>query len=471
MTKQIPYYHSSVDWKELLRKHPPPPLYGATIGRMSEGELREHQEVLLRERVAEAWRIDFFSRRWREHGLEPGDINSLDDLEKLPIYNSDDLKASIAERPPFGAHQPIGPEDLGTLPLKLQTSGGTTGMPRVALFDPIAWEVQAIQGARALWMQGARPGDVAQIPLTCALGNAPWLFYKACHDWMGMVPITTGSGVVTPTERQLEYALAYGTNVWMSGIEYLARIIEVAGTIGFDLQSLKTKLLHAGLGNDAAGERRRFVEEAFGAPCYDYYGTHEVGTITAECEAKDNHHIFEDTVVLETVDVDSRKVLPDGKPGSLIATSLHRSFPPIIRYDLRDLLALYPRQQCACGMTTRKASHFIARADEMVKVRGQNVFPRAVEGVLSNIPESNGQYLCVAYGKGEGPIRSTEMTVRIERANTSVDGGRMQSDVANVLKRSLGVRVDVEIVDPGTLSELTGYGESEGKVKRLLDLR
>jgi phenylacetate-coenzyme A ligase PaaK-like adenylate-forming protein len=174
-------------------------------------------------------------------------------------------------------------------------------MPRVALFDPISWEVQAIQGARALWMQGARPGDIAQIPLTCALGNAPWLFYKACHDWMGMLPITTGSGVVTSTERQLEYALAYGTNVWMTSIEYLARIIEVA-------------------------------------------------------------------VVLETVDVDSRKVLPDGEPGSLIATSLHRSFPPIIRYDLRDLLALYPRQQCACGMTTRKTSHFIARADEMVKV-------------------------------------------------------------------------------------------------------
>ena len=131
---EIPYYHASVDWPELMRKHPPPPAYERTVGRMSEEELRRHQDALFLSCVRTAWSTPFFSRRWREAGLEPGDVGGLDDLHNFPIYDSDDLREAIAERPPFGSHQPVTRQELGKLPFKLQTSGGTTGLPRVALW-------------------------------------------------------------------------------------------------------------------------------------------------------------------------------------------------------------------------------------------------------------------------------------------------------------------------------------------------
>ncbi len=467
---EIPYYHASVDWPELMRKHPPPPAYERTVGRMSEEELRRHQDALFLSCVRTAWSTPFFSRRWREAGLEPGDVGGLDDLHNFPIYDSDDLREAIAERPPFGSHQPVTRQELGKLPFKLQTSGGTTGLPRVALFDPIAWEVQAIQGARGMWMQGARPGDIAQIPLTASLADAPWLAYKMCHDWLGIMPVTTGSGVVTSTERQLELALAFGTNIWVTTVEYAGRLIDVAHETGFDLAQLRTKLIHGYLGNDPSGARRAHVQGAFGAPIYDAYGSHEIGEIACECVHQDRLHVYEDTVFLEVLDVESGEPVGFGEKGTLVATSLHRHYAPIIRYDMRDLLELYPRRECECGLVTQKLSHFMGRADEMVKVRAQNVFPRAVEAVVLDDPRCSGEYLCVATEEGEGTIRTTELTVRIERRAGDVDRDTLHDELRVTLKRVLGVRVGVEIVEPGELAPLTGLG-GEGKVKRLLDLR
>ena len=276
-----PYYFRSVNWEQLIADHPPPPLYQQNMGRMSDDEMRAHQDRLFALRMAEAWQLPFFRQRWSDAGIEPGDIRTLDDLPKLPTYDSDDLKASIAARPPFGLHQPVTLDDLGHVPLKVQTSGGTTGLPRPTLFDPIAWEVQAIQIARGLWAEGARPGDVAQIPLTCALGNAAWCQYMACHHWLGILAVTTGSGVVTPTEKQLAYAESLGVNVWIVNAEYAGRMIEVAQDIGFDLAKLRTKLIHSYLGVDPDGAIRGAIEAAFEAPVYEGYGTHEIGEVSA----------------------------------------------------------------------------------------------------------------------------------------------------------------------------------------------
>ncbi len=466
----IPYYWQSVDWPKLMADYPPPPHFARTTGRLSAEALRELQNKRFLARVGEAWAVPFYRDRWHAAGLQPGDIRSLDDIDRIPIFNSDDLKEAIAVAPPFGNHHPIGRADFGRVPLKIQTSGGTTGLPRITLFDPIAWEVQGIQVARALYAQGARPGDIIQIPYTNSLANAAWCAYTAAHHWLGCVAATTGSGLVTPTERQIDYARAWGTNLWFARGEYLGRIAEVAAEIGFDLRELPTKFLHSYLGPDVDGVVRKRLEAAWGVPVYDNYGSHEVGLIAWECQACEHKHISEDTVFCQLVGVDDGLALPEGDVGNLVVTSLHRSVPPFIRYNLRDLMTLFPHATCSCGLATRKLSTFLGRSDEMVKLRGTNVYPLACQTTIVSDSRTTGDFLCVAAYRGEGLGRRENLTVRIERRSAEIDGAILAEDMRRALHRDLGAKVDVEIVEAGTLAPITRMG-GEGKVRRLLDLR
>src|SRR3546814_5647713 len=138
MSDTVPYYFRSLDWEKLIADYPPPPDYGRTIGAMSEEQIHRLQNERFLARIQDAWKLPFYARRWSAAGLEPGDITSLDDIEKIPTFNSDDLKSAIEAAPPFGDHHPYRREDFGDVPLKIQTSGGTTGMPRVTLFDALA---------------------------------------------------------------------------------------------------------------------------------------------------------------------------------------------------------------------------------------------------------------------------------------------------------------------------------------------
>ena len=466
----VRYYWQSIDWPKLTRDYPPPPDYWRTTGRLSADAMRKLQDERFLARVAEAWQVPFYQRRWRAAGLTPGDIRSLDDIEKIPTFTSDDLKEAIQSGPPYGDHHPIGRAGFADAMVKIHTSGGTTGLPRVTLFDPVALEVQGIQAARALYAQRARAGDIIQITYTTAIQNAGWTWLSGAYNWLGASPITAGAGNVTSSERQLEYALAWGTNGWISRGEYLARLVEVAKATNFDLHALPTRHIHSHLGPDTEGFLRRQLEEAWGAKVFDNYGTHEVGLLSFECEAQDRMHINEDTAYVELADVDTGAPLPLGSRGNVVVTSLHRSMPPIIRYNLRDLLIAYDREECSCGLCTRKLSTFLGRSDEMVKLRGTNVYPMACQNAVVKDPRTTGEFICFATAKGEGLMRREEMTVRIERRSPDIDADVLAEDLRNELHKDLGVRVDVEIVDADTLAEFTGLGR-QSKVRRLLDLR
>ncbi|HYI60607.1 MAG TPA: hypothetical protein VEW93_02250 [Acidimicrobiales bacterium] len=468
----VPYYWRSVDWDQLIADYPPPPMYGNGFGRASDDEVRARQEERALVRVADAWSVPFYRGRWAAAGIEPGDVTDLDDIDSLPTFDSDDLQEALAEAPPFGSHHPFGRDDMADhLPLKLQTSGGTTGLPRATMFDAVAWEVQGIQTARALWAQGGRPGDVIQIPFTNALGNAAWSAYVGIHHWLGAVPVTTGSGAVTPSTRQLELAASYGTDGWYAMGDYLARLTDVAEDIGFDLRSLPTRYLMSFLGADADGHLRARLEQAWGAPVFDNYGAHEVGLVAFECAHQAGRHVNEDTVRLQVVDVDDPDhPVPLGAPGNLVATSLHRRVPPIIRYNLRDTMALSDRSRCACGLTTATLSTFMGRSDEMIKVRGQNVHPMACQDAVAGDRRTTGQFLCVVHRLDNGRSRRDELRVRVERRSRDVDEGALRSHLQAELAEDLGVRLDVDIVEAGELARHTGLG-GEGKVRRLLDLR
>lgn len=464
------FYWKSLDWEALTRDYPPPGLYEQTVGRMSEGEVRALQNARFLERVAEAWQYPFYRDRWTAAGLEPGDIRGLDDIEKIPPFTSDDLKEAFVRQPPFGDHQPSSEDYLRDAHVRILTSGGTTGLPRVTLFDSRALEIQGIQSARGFWAQGLRPSDIIQITYTNSLANAAWCTLSGAFHWIGAIPMTTGSGVVTSSERQLQYAAAWGTTAWFTRAEYLARLTGVARETGFDLHSLKTRHIHSHIGPDADGARRRALEEAWNAPVYDNYGTHEIGAIAFECREKAGMHISEDTVYVEIADIATGRALPHGETGNLIATSLYRSVPPIIRFNMRDQLATFPRERCGCGLCTLKLSNFRGRSDEMVKLRGTNVYPLACTEAIARDPRTNGEFVCVVSYEGSGITQRERFVVRIERRDLSVDADALGADMDAALHRDLGVRVEIEIADPGTLAEFTGLG-LQNKTRRLLDLR
>lgn len=468
----LPLYRQAIDWDWYSRHYSPPDVFADTVYRWPAERIRALQNERFLAVVAKGWANPFYNPRWREAGLAPGDIRSLDDIARLPLFDSDDIKDSLERDPPYGDFHGVDSAQLQAIPFKLQTSGGTTGLPRGTLSEPLAWETQALAGARAMYVQGARPGDVMQIPMTCSLANAPWLAYKACHDYLGVLPLTTGTGTVTPSRRQLEFAFHYGTNLWTSFPEYLLRLASACETeLGRDVRELNTKFIRSFLGPDLDGALRAELQERWGCPIYDTYGTHEVGTAGFECQHQAGMHLMEDCVYLEVVDVETGEVLPPGAQGNLVATVFFRSMPPVIRYNLRDLARIQPATLCDCGSHFRRMSHMLGRSDAMVKLRGVNVYPMACLRAVKSDPRTTGEWLCVVRRDRIDDVPRDAMEVRVEVRRSAGTREGLAEVLRESLRDDLGVAVEVTLHDEGALAELANTAGGEGKARRLLDLR
>lgn len=467
----IPYYYKSIDFEKLVRDYPPPEEFAQGVWLWDRKDLDEMQNRRFLEIVEHAWGNPFYRRRWEQHGVRKQDIQSRDDITKLPMVAVEDFKEGIKAEPPFGEHQALHTRDAARIPIKIQSSGGTTGVPRPTLFTPWEWEMQGIMGARALHLLGARPGDVMQIPSTLSTANLGWFYYTSCMHWSGIVPVTTGSGNVTPSRRQLEVAFQWGTNLWAAFPEYLMHLASVAAEEGFDLKKLPTKFIHTFLGPDLDGSLRKLMETTWNCPVYDNYGTHEVGLPAFECREKSGLHIMEDMFILEVADVDTDEILPAGEKGNLVITSFYRHHPPLIRYNLRDYIRLLTdgTQRCACGSLFRKMDHFLGRSDDMVKLRGTNIFPMACVGAVTGDDRTTGEWLCIVERKTAGLDIRDEMTVQVEVKAGISGADQLKAKLEDRLKSDLGAKVIVELVPAGSLSAYT-YGR-EGKAKRLVDRR
>jgi len=467
----IPYYYKSIDFETLVRQYPPAEEFAQGVYVWGRAELEELQNRRFLQIVEHGWSNPFYQRRWEAHGIRRSDIQSKDDITRLPMVAVEDFKEGIKAQPPFGEHQALHTRDAVRVPIKIQSSGGTTGVPRPTLFTPWEWEIQGIQGSRMLYAQGARPGDVMQIPATLSTANLGWFYYLACMHWLGVVPVTTGSGNVTPSRRQLEVASQWGTNVWGAFPEYLMHLASVAEQEGVDLARLGTKLIATFLGPDLDGSLRKSMESAWHCPVYDNYGTHEIGGGAFECREKSGMHVMEDMFILEVADVDTDQVLPPGEKGNLVITSFYRHHPPLIRYNLRDYVRLLTdgRQRCGCGSYWVKMDHFLGRSDDMVKLRGTNVFPMACVGAVRADDRTTGEWLCVVERRTAGLDIRDEMTVQVEVKPGLAGADELRAKLEDRLKSDLGVKVIVDLVAAGSLASFT-YGR-EGKAKRLIDRR
>lgn len=469
---KIPYYYQAIDWNNFVKEYPPPAEFEKTVYRWSRDKIEKLKEEKFKKVIEFGWKNPFYKSKWTEAGIEPQDIRSLDDLHKLPIVTVFDFKAAINANPPFGDHQGIWTGVDAQKPLKIQASGGTTGKPRPTFFGPIEWEMNGIGPARSMYIQGAGPGDVLQIPTTAYTANFAWSFYYAAHAWLGMVPVTSGSGVVTPTLRQIELAQDWGTNTWAAFPEYLGHIANVARKeLAMDIRDLNTKAIFTFLGPDHSGKLRRELEELWGCDVFDNYGTHEIGMASFECKEKAGLHFQEDMGIAEVVDPDTNDPVDINEQGDLVYTCFWRQHPPIIRYNLKDLVRFVDHgQKCGCGSWMLRMDHFLGRSDDMVKLRGTNLYPMACLDAVKSDDRSTGEWICVVDTVGEGADARDEMVVKVEYNDESIDKENFKQKMEKKLRNDLGVRVVVEPVPANSLAELTGYG-GEKKVRRLLDNR
>jgi phenylacetate-CoA ligase len=431
------------------------------MDRESLARLRE--ERFLRT-VARGWEIPFFRDRWRAAGLEAGDIRGLADITKIPPYDVNDVRASIERNPPFGDFMGISPADGERMPLVLQTSGGTTGLPRPMLYAPQDREVMAILGGRRFAMHGIRPGDMVLVTYSLGLSNGGFMTREGLWKYTGAVPVMTGSGASTPTRRQIEIIKAWGIQVILGFPAYLRHMALVArDEMGIDPRKLGIRVLGSHLGV----ENRAEIEALWDAPCHDMYGTNESGSMAAECTERSGMHIQEDAVILEIADPDTGKIVADGEKGTVYITTLYRWGAPQIRFNVNDISAI-ATGSCACGSTLKRLEKIFGRNDNMVKLRGVNVFPEAIGAAIAEDKRSNGEYFCIVERVGEAG--RDEMTVMVEVANPAADRAALKDDLERRLKEVLGVKVTVQPSDPGALAAHTGVATTS-KIKRLLDRR
>jgi phenylacetate-CoA ligase len=449
-----------VDYDEIVRRFPPPPEYFESAYYAGPDEIERTQLARLQQRALSAARVPFFAERWKNAGFDPRGITSLDDLWQAPSYTVDDIRRNIEAHPPWGDYQGVTPGDAMSEPMRVFMSGGTTGQSRPTFYTQWDREVGAILMARALYAQGIRPGDVVLNSWSYGLHNGAFAFDEALYRWLNCVVITTSTGVVTSSKKQIQLAIEYGASAILTTGDYLLRLLDAARELGYDpATDLKIRAL-ANLGQEEV------LEQTFGIETFKSYGFHEVQWVAVECPQHDGLHIFEDAFVVQVVDPDTGERLPDGEIGSMVVTELYKTGSPQFRYNIMDLSCLYPRERCACGSWLRKIGPFAGRGDNMVKLRGINVWPEAV-GELATAEDGAEPDYFVRAVRDAG---RDELIVSVVSGLAQASRDELRERIEHRLHERLGVQIRAEIVGPGELDAWTEVLTAP-KAKRFRDER
>jgi len=417
---------------------------------MRREELRELQFKRLQMTLRWAYEnVPFHRERWLSMKLKPADIRSLDDLVKLPFTT----KADFREAYPYG---------LFALPLekviRIHSSSGSVSNPTVVGYSRGDLSTWSELCARVAVAGGAHSHDVAQIAFDYGLLTGGFGM-QAGLERVGatVIPASTGN-----TQRQLRIMRDFKTTVLVSTPWYAKHLVEVAPEWGYDFEDLQ---LRVGLfGAEPWTNRLRDeLEERTGFTAYDNYGLSEVigPGVSYECWNKDGLHVNEDHFLVEVVDPLSGESVPDGKEGELVFTSLTKEALPVIRYRTGDLASVSYRP-CACGRVFARHSKVYARSDDMLIVRGINVFPSQVKAVLQEVEKAEPHYQIVLYR--ERAIDQMEIQIEVSAAFLPDAVKKLQGFQRHVeerLRQELGIRPRVRLVEPKTIPD---YPEGAGRV-------
>ncbi|HDR74117.1 MAG TPA: phenylacetate--CoA ligase family protein [Methanoculleus sp.] len=417
---------------------------------LSGAELAALQLKRLQWTVRQAEKVPFYRAQLREAGVGADDIRSIDDAVHLPFTRKQDLREGY----PFG---------FFAVPLKqvvrIHTTSGTTGKPTVVGYTRQDLENWADLMARDLTMVGLTDDDVFQNALGYGLFTGGLGFhYGAEKIGMTVVPSATGN-----TKRQIEMIEDFGVTAINSTPSYGMRLAEVAEEMGAELDSLNVGIFGAEPWSD---NMRKELEERLGITAYDSYGMSEMyGPGAAfECEERNGLHFWHDSYFLEIIDPETGEVLGPGERGELVVTPLVKEAMPLIRYRTGDITMLM-EDRCPCGRG-QKIARIMGRSDDMLVIRGVNVFPSQIEHVLLSLPEVGEQFM--VYIDRKHHLDEMRIEVEINRECFSgelKDLARLQAHVAGALRETLGLRTSVTLVEPGSLPRF------EGKAKRVIDRR
>jgi len=420
---------------------------------MDRGELERLQQKRLKDTVDRAYRnVPFYHRIMVEKGITPGDISSLDDLRRLP----ETTKANLRENYPFGLFA-VPLEDV----VRVHASSGTTGKPTVVGYTAGDITTWADMMARDFVMVGVTKGDIFQNAVNYGFFTGGLGVHYGIERMGAMaVPSATGN-----TERQLEIMMDFNVTVLHCTPSYALYLAETAKEKGI-IEKLKLRIGCFGA-EPWSEEARQELEAALGIKAYDSYGLSEMfgPGVAFECQEQDGLHIWEDHFIVEILDPAGESCAP-GEPGELVLTSLSKQAMPLIRYHTGDVTYLM-EGDCNCGRTSRRLHRFLGRADDMLVVRGINVFPSQIEDVLLKIPEIGDYFQVVVDRKRHG---LDEISIKVEVKDEAFTGkledlSRMQMKVEARLKAVLNVRSKVELVEKGTIPR------TAGKSQKIVDLR
>ena len=385
-----------------------------------------------------------YRRVFAEAGFEPGDLRSLADLRRLPFTRKADYVKGLAAEPPFGSLAAVRPGEA----VRVHFSSGTTARPAPVLWTEADIARWADLYARYLYAQGLRRGDVFQ-----CMFNYAWfvggLGATLAAQRLGALVIPASSG---DTQRQIETIFEYGSRCVIGTPSFMAHMAEAAEKMGRDLSASTVRMVCVGgePGASIPGTRER-IERQWGARMFDCYGALECQPIGWDTAAQLGPTLAEDFIYVEIVDPDSGEPVADGERGVLVLTHLDKQACPLVRWWTGDMVVRDSRRAPDGRTHARLSGGVLGRADDMLIVRGVNLFPSAVEDVVRAFPGLSNEYLIVLDDSVKDPLTGflTGVRLRVEREGDA--GPDLAERLSHRLREKLQVRFHVEVVEAGTL--------------------
>ncbi|MCC8172477.1 MAG: phenylacetate--CoA ligase [Parabacteroides sp.] len=423
------------------------------IETMSRPDLEKLQLERLKATVTLAQNSPFYSRIFSERGITADSFQSLEDLKKLPFTTKNDLRSTY----PFG---------MASVPLekcvRLHSSSGTTGNPTVILHTQKDLDEWANQVARCMYMVGIRDTDVFQNTSGYGMFTGG-LGFQYGAEKLGCLTVPAAAG---NSKRQIKFIRDFGSTCLHIIPSYATRLAEVLYEMGIDpKKDTRLKALFIGAEPHSEEQRQR-IEQLFGVKAYNSFGMSEMNGpgVAFECTEQNGLHIWEDYVIVEIVDPVTLDPVPVGETGELVLTTINREAMPLLRYRTRDLTRIIPGE-CPCGRTHVRLDRFKGRSDDMIILKGVNLFPIQIETVLMQFKELGSNYLITLETIGN----NDEMLIEVELSELFTDDysvlQRLAKDITRQLKDELLLTPKVKLVAKGSLPT------TDGKAVRVKDLR